>query len=791
METLTSIEWPLPPFYEIPNGSGGAIPEPAALALVRGRSLSGSLTRFQPSSGIIGFLPARGRTDIDIPIGDIKVLNLTRPVRIKPRLSEIQQRSGGQLQLPEKVTYRIELADGETITGESMGVEMRPFGLFLFTEHDANSVLRTFVPSSAIRSHQIGRPIGELLITEKLITESDIKLGLDRQRVLREQRLGDILAESGVISPEQLYSELKRQRGIPMKKLGSALIELGLITEEQLGQALERQKGNRNKPLGEILVERGHITQLDLLRVMTKKLGIPSVDLKKFRIDPGVVKMVPDRIAREHVLVPLCMDGQALVVAMENPLDPLPVERIRFFTQTPVVPVMAGRDDIATAIAVLYPQQFALDRVDDLVNRMASEGLEEPEDDTQLLDSDSTLVRMVNAMILDAHTARVSDIHIETNPGRKNVTIRFRKDGQLQDYLEVPASFRSAMVSRLKIMAGLDIAERRIGQDGRISFGRFGPARLDLRIATIPTQRGLEDVVLRLLYGGEPLPLDKLGLREPVIEQVRTLMARSYGLILVCGPTGSGKTTTLHSLLAVLNSPERKIWTAEDPVEIVQPGLRQVQINTKVGWTFAAALRSFLRSDPDVIMVGEMRDAETASIAIEGSLTGHVVLSTLHTNSAPETVVRLLEMGMDPFNFSDSLTGVLAQRLARRLCDSCKVSSVLSRAELADLAREYCHETSVDENQVIAEWRERYGEPRLYHAPGCDACKKTGHSGRVGLHEVLVSNAELRGLVRRRASADELREAAVRKGMRTLKQDGIEKCLAGLTDLPEVRAVAS
>ena len=789
---LTNIEWPLPQFYEVSNGAGGVGSEPAALSLIRGRSLTGSLTRFQPSGEAFGFLPARVRAEIEIPFGDIRVLSLTRPVRIKPRVSEIQQRSGGQVLLPEKLPYRIELVDGEPMTGETVGVEMRPFGLFLYGEHDANSVLRTFVPSTSIRTHQIGRPIGELLVTEKLITESDIRSGLDEQRVLREQKLGDILAESGVISPEQLYTELRRQRGMPMKKLGSALIELGLINEEQLGQALDRQKGNRSKPLGEILVERGHITQQDLLRVMTKKLGIPSVDLKKFRIDPRVVKMVPDRIAREHMLVPLCMDGQALVVAMENPLDPMPVERIRFFTQVPVVAVMASRDDIASTSAALYPQQFSLDRIDDLATRLVSESAEEPDDESQLLDSDSTLVRMVNAMILDAHSARVSDIHVETNPGRKNVTIRFRKDGLLQDYLEVPASFRSAMVSRLKIMAGLDISERRIGQDGRISFGRFGPARLDIRVATVPTQNGLEDVVLRLLYGGDPLPLDKLGLREPVIQQVRGLLSRSYGMILVCGPTGSGKTTTLHSLLAVLNSPERKIWTAEDPVEIVQPRLRQVQINAKVGWTFAAALRSFLRSDPDIIMVGEMRDAETASIAIEGSLTGHVVLSTLHTNSAPETVARLLDMGMDPFNFSDSLTGVLAQRLARKLCDGCKTGAVLSRTELADLAKEYCHETPLDEKEVIAEWRERYGgEPRLYHAPGCDACKKTGHVGRIGLHEVLVSNAEIRALIRRRAPVDELREAAMRKGMRTLKQDGIEKCLAGITDLPEVRAVAA
>ncbi len=789
---FTNFEWPLPKFYELPSEVESTVPEPASLTLMRGQTLNGTLTRFLPAAGVIEYLPARGRANIEVPFADVKTLKLTRPLRLKPRRSELEQRAGERVQLPEKLPFKIDFTDGDFMVGETVGFDLQSIGLFLFVQSNGSSVLRAFIPSSAIGSHQIGKPLGELLLTENLITQRDIESGLSEQRALRSRKLGDILTESGVISVDELHKEIARQRKMPMKKLGAALIELGLIREEHLAQALERQKGDRNKPLGEILVERGHITQQDLLRVMTKKLGIPSVDLKKFRIDPDVVKLVPDRIVREHNLVPLCMDGAALVVAMENPLDPLPIERIRFLTQGPVVPVMASCEDIARTVDQLYPPQLSNDRIDDLASQLVSETTDEPEDEGQLLDSDSTLVRMVNAMILDAHAAHVSDIHVETNAGRKNVTIRFRKDGVLQDYLEVPASFRSAIVSRLKIMAGLDIAERRIGQDGRIKFGQFGPARLDLRIATIPTQNGLEDVVLRLLYGGEPLPLNKLGLRESVVEEVRKLLTRPYGLILVCGPTGSGKTTTLHSLLGVLNSPERKIWTAEDPVEITQPRLRQVQVNPRAGWTFAAALRSFLRGDPDVIMVGEMRDAETASMAIEGSLTGHVVLSTLHTNSAPETVVRLLEMGMDPFSFADSLTGVLAQRLARKLCDACKTGVAPSKNDLAELAKEYCYETSLDEKAVVAEWRERYGgDLRVYHAPGCDACKGTGHAGRIGLHELLVSTQEMRPLVRRRAPADELRELAIRKGMRTLKQDGIEKCLAGMVDLPEVRAVAA
>jgi type II secretory ATPase GspE/PulE/Tfp pilus assembly ATPase PilB-like protein len=341
-------------------------------------------------------------------------------------------------------------------------------------------------------------------------------------------------------------------------------------------------------------------------------------------------------------------------------------------------------------------------------------------------------------------------------------------------------------------MASLDISERRRAQDGRINFQQFGPLKLELRVATIPTTDGLEDIVMRLLSAGEPLPLSKLGLREPVQDALGKLLERSYGLILVCGPTGSGKTTTLHSLLGVLNAPERKIWTAEDPVEISQPGLRQVQVNSRIEWTFAAAMRSFLRADPDVIMIGEMRDAETASMAIEASLTGHLVLSTLHTNSAAETIVRLLEMGMDPFSFADALIGVLAQRLARRLCEACRSHRPATQEELAALAEEYCRDTPLVPEAVIADWRARFGgNPHVYQAAGCDRCRRTGYRGRIGLHELLVTTPDLRQRMQRKASASELRNEAMRTGMVTLRQDGIEKCLLGMTDVHEVRAVAS
>ena len=787
----SNFEWPIPQCYELPQGEEFAGHEPAVVSLARGQKISGLLTRFLPTHGVVEFLPSKGRINLDLPLSDILELRLTRPLVLRPRRSEIEQRGGPSAHALEKLPFKVELTNGESLTGETFGLEIQGAGLFLYLANYGDSVLRSFIPAAAIKGQQIGKPLGEMLVDEKLLTDAQVRAGLARQKELREQKLGDLLAEHQVISEDQLHDALERQRAMPMVKLGDALVASKVITPEQLAVALERQKTNRRKPLGEILIEAHYLSKADLFRALSQKLGIPTVDLKKFRIDTAVLKLLPGSVVHQFNVLPLCIDGQALVVATDNPLDPAPVERIRFITQRPVTTVMASAEDIAEQIRAHFGERAGDKQIEELATQLSGEIALEAEDQP-IKESDSTLVRLVNKMIIDAHLAGASDIHVETNPGHKKVRIRFRHDGALYNYLQLPASFSSAIVSRIKIMASLDISEKRRAQDGRINFQHFGPARVELRVATVPTLEGLEDVVLRVLTAGEPLPLDKLGLREPLRDAVRELLSKSFGLILVCGPTGSGKTTTLHSLLGVLNSPELKIWTAEDPIEISQEGLRQVQVNARIGWTFATAMRAFLRSDPDVIMVGEMRDAETASIAVEASLTGHLVLSTLHTNSAPETVVRLLEMGMDPYNFADSLAGVLAQRLARRLCPECKSSRAVSEQELLGLAEEYCHDTPIDPAAALTEWRERYGpESRLYASRGCDACKQSGYRGRTGLHELFVTTPDLRQLMQRRAPASELRSAAIRSGMRTLKQDGIEKCFLGLTDILEVRAMTA
>lgn len=784
-----TFSWPIPPHFVLPSGEAdNNIQETCLLVDNEGQKILGILTRFAPEQGIVQFLPNKETAVRNVQLNDIKSLRLVRPLYFKHQ----ELNAPGEIfQGSEKQKFTVNFKDKEQLAGETKGFSVKKEGLYLFIVIEHDRAIRCFIPHQSMIDYQIGDPIGKILVDEKIVSEKDIQLGLEKQQQLRTQRIGEYLTTHQIVAPEQLAQALKLQKAKPNLKLGEALIQEKLITPQHLSDALAKQQQDRKLALGEILVEMGAIDKEAIRITLAKKLGIPFVNLKKFNIDPNVIKLVPETIVRKHAVMPLCRSDLALIVALENPMSWEPIQELRFYTKMNIEPVMAEREDILTAINHFYGGMENI-KLEELAAESALMVDDEP---TEIVsESENTVVRLVNKTILDAYQQGVSDIHIESYPGKKDTRIRFRKDGTLVHYFNLPANFRTAFVSRIKIMSQLDISEKRKPQDGKIDFQNFGPAKIELRVATVPTANGLEDVVMRILAAAKPLPLDNIGLSSFNLNHLKKIITRPYGLFLICGPTGSGKTTTLHSVLSYINTPEQKIWTAEDPIEITQEGLRQVQVSSKTGWTFAAAMRSFLRADPDVIMVGEMRDAETTKIGIEASLTGHLVFSTLHTNSAPESIIRLLDLGMDPFNFADALLGVLAQRLTKRLCVKCKEAYFPTDAELQDLAQEYCLNTPLEQNKIMQDWLEKYknneGKIVIYQAKGCDDCDDTGYRGRLGLHEVLIGEPEIKRLIQTHAPVTEIFKAAILTGMRTLKQDGIEKILQGHTDIKQIRAVA-
>jgi type IV pilus assembly protein PilB len=559
-------------------------------------------------------------------------------------------------------------------------------------------------------------------------------------------------------------------------RLGEMLVKASLITKEQLTQALQQQQTASGR-IGTNLVKLGYISEDDITSFLSRQYGVPSINLSHFEIDGSVIKLIPSEIAQKHQIIPINRTGNVLTVAMADPSNIFAVDDIKFMTGFKVEPVVAAETSIRNAINKHYDSAGMVEDIMKTFDDQDVETLKDGEEGVNVAElgkaaEDAPVVKLVNLILTDAIKKGASDIHLE--PYEKSFRVRYRIDGVLYDVMQPPTRLKAAITSRIKIMAQLDIAERRLPQDGRIKI-KMAAKEMDYRVSTLPTLFG-EKAVLRLLDKGNlQLDMTKLGFDQQALVDFESGLLMPYGMILVTGPTGSGKTTTLYSALNRLNTTETNILTAEDPVEINLPGINQVQTKAEIGLTFAAALRSFLRQDPDIIMVGEIRDYETAEIGVKAALTGHLVLSTLHTNDAPSTISRLLNMGVEPFLVSASTNVIVAQRLARRVCQGCKEIVPIPPQVLMNLG------FSPEEAKTV----------KPVKGKGCMACSETGYKGRVALYEVMLIKENIKEAILQGVSALELRELGRSNGMKTLREAGLQKIREGMTTIEEILRVTT
>lgn len=615
-----------------------------------------------------------------------------------------------------------------------------------------------------------GRQSSAGVAADLLGREADVNVttrrSLDDEVAEASDALSPREPQAGEDAPDGEETIIRSRRSSKLR-VGDIVEEMGVCTREQVEAAVAVQKETGQR-LGHVLVEQGAVTEEALTRALAKKFGVSYLDLATTRFDPSAAAYMDEKLARRYGAVPVrFLDDNALLVAMVDPQNLPAQEDLAIITGFPIQPAIASEEDVFTAIAKVYREKAEI---------IEGEGDAEAEEheltDIRGSSDEAPIVKLVNTIIGQSVDDSASDIHFE--PQAKELIVRFRIDGVLHETMSIPRGMQSGVISRLKIMADLDIAERRVPQDGRIGL-MVGGKPIDMRVATLPTVYG-EKIVMRLLdKSNVMLNLEDLGFSEKALKRFQKAFTKPYGATLVTGPTGSGKSTTLYAALNILNNPEKNIITVEDPVEYRLAGINQVQVNTRAGMTFAAALRSILRCDPDIVMIGEIRDRETGSIAVESALTGHLVLSTLHTNDAPGALSRLTEMGIEPFLISSAVDCVLAQRLARRLCSQCKEAYTATREMLRknDFPPEVC-----EREDVI-----------LHRAKGCPRCNNTGYKGRLGLYEVMIVSEAIRRLTVERKSADEIGRVAAAEGMKSLRDDGIDKVLQGMTSIEEIARV--
>jgi type II secretory ATPase GspE/PulE/Tfp pilus assembly ATPase PilB-like protein len=760
----------------------GQTPVTVTVALVDGQTHVGLLGKFSPAvADLVLSAPKGMRPFVPFPTERIAYVGFHRSPSDPPQPPNAR-RGGLKVHVSQTASF---LVDPEPSPPGNLGFYAKP-------AEPASPFREIFFYNHGVRLREINEPLGSMLVKEGRVGQTAVEEGLRAQKDSPRTPIGQILVEHKRVEQGAIdqAAALQKRKGT---RLGEVLIEAGLADAADIEFALQEQRKRGGKRIGQILVEMNLVSEVDLSTTLAKKFQLPFVDLDTCVINLSAIEELPRDFVQKHKILPLDVDAKTLTVALADPLAIDALDQVRHIGKKHVCEVVATPSQLERYIPTYLDQldqRKVAGEMDAILRGLAADDVQalgegDVAEASTVKESDNSIIKLANQIVIDAYRRGASDIHIEPNGKEHTVSVRFRVDGDCVAYQEIPSNYRLPLVARFKIMALLDIAERRKPQDGKIRF-RVGEKQIELRVATIPTVNNNEDIVLRILAASKPMPLEQMGMSQPVIDGLKQVVSKPYGLVLCVGPTGSGKTTTLHSALGFINTVDMKIWTAEDPVEITQRGLRQVQVNPKIGFTFAHAMRAFLRADPDVIMVGEMRDLETAGTAVEASLTGHLVLSTLHTNSAPETVTRLIDMGLDPFSFADALLGVLAQRLARGLCKQCRETYTPTQTELDELGAAY----GVEAFDAFLKAEHPFGL-KLWRAPGCPACGKSGYKGRVALHELLVGSDELKVRIQRKAPIDEIRKVAAEGGMITLLQDGVRKVIAGLTDLKQVLAVCS
>jgi type II secretory ATPase GspE/PulE/Tfp pilus assembly ATPase PilB-like protein len=752
-----------------------------AVELVNGQMLHEELVEFDPDDGYIGLQWAKPEDIKRIEFEKFNSIVLTLPRAYTAAEDALEAIGGAGRRSDSEKPFTINLASGRKMRGNTLGFVKDKAGLFLFPVGDDGTHLsRCFIPAAQITALQIGDLLGNMLVDKQVISAEALMQALGQQSQLRQERLGGYLTQRAILTAAQLTLALRAQEKQPGARLGEILLEQKFITAEQLQEALSIQDSQRGRRIGKILIDMGVVSMPLIQLALSAKLGTPYVDVRDFTIGPGALESIDAAFAIQHQVLPLLRIGESLVVAIEDPLALDFAHDLRFKAGMSIDAVIANPLDLEARIAREYSSMAGC------------RGEAGARTGDAPVAGDDTSVKLVNKMIIEAYAQNASTIHIESN-GDKGVTrIRLRKDGVLVGYLELPYARGNELVSKIKVMAKLDTGGGGHHQQGKFHLNKHGLLPLEVRVRVIPTDNNLEDVVLRIAGGTEPLPLDELGFSAPDLEQLKRMIAHRYGLILVCGPAESGRTTTLHSMLHEINRPDMKIWTAEDPIEVTQPGMRQVQVHAEQGWTFAAATRAFIGADPDVIMIGAMLDAETMKVGIEAALNGHLVLSTLETHSAVASVTRLMDPSVGSLDCADAFLGVLSQRLAPRLCANCARSHVASPAETSALLEEYCRGTSLDAAAVEARWRKEFGTEGhlvLREATGCAACRD-GYRKRVLVYELLAGTPEIKHLIHTHGTAQQLLAAAQADGMRSMQQNAIDSVLRGVLDLLSARTVA-